>query len=171
LDSTFIGKQAKYISQGVDAMGAILKLDNIEYKAVTNPVLRSFANNEFLSGDTLEKTAIEIKSAFLDYVIQTNTGYNEQIAALNAGDTPEKPADQSTEFSALKQENVELKGKVTSLETKNTEYEAKVSTLETQFTELKTTLDNALKEAQNKGTNSGCDFGGDDKSKEYRAAV
>jgi hypothetical protein len=79
LNSTFIGEQAALTSSLVDAMGAVLKLDSVEFKAVTNTVLRSYANNQFLSGDTLEKIAVEIKAAFIDYAVQTNTGLNNII--------------------------------------------------------------------------------------------
>jgi hypothetical protein len=86
LKATFIGEQAALTSSLVDAMGAVLKLDSVEFRAVTDSVLRSFAKNEFLGSDTLEKIAVEIKSAFIDYAVQTNTGYNEQIDSLLVND-------------------------------------------------------------------------------------
>jgi hypothetical protein len=86
LDATFIGKQAALTSGLVDAMGAVLKLDSVEYKAITNTVLRSYVRNEFISNDTLEKLAVEIKAAFIDYVVQTDTGYNTMIDELLVND-------------------------------------------------------------------------------------
>ncbi len=86
LNDTFIGRQARLISQGVDAMGAILKFDNRDYRAITDTVLSTFAKNPYLSGDKLETISVEIKAAFVDFIIQTKSGLNDRIHELLVDD-------------------------------------------------------------------------------------
>jgi len=82
LNSTFIGPQSKFLDKSTEAMGAVLKLDQLEFKEITNTVLKSFGNNEYLANDKFEKIAVEIKAAFIDYVVQNETKYSDRIKEL-----------------------------------------------------------------------------------------
>jgi hypothetical protein len=82
LNSTFIGPQSKFLDKSTEAMGAVLKLDQLEFKEITNTVLKSFGNNEYLANDKFEKIAVEIKAAFIDYVVQNDTKYSDRIKEL-----------------------------------------------------------------------------------------
>ena len=82
LTSTFIGHQANIIGQSISAMGAVLKLDQLEFRSITNKVLKSFSDDQYLSADNYEKIAVQIKAAFIDYAIQTKTNLNERIKEL-----------------------------------------------------------------------------------------
>ncbi|MCI4435493.1 MAG: hypothetical protein JHC33_01605 [Ignisphaera sp.] len=82
LNSTFIGPQSKFLDKSTEAMGAVLKLDQLEFKEITNTVLKSFGDNEYLANDKFEKIAVEIKAAFIDYVVQNDTKYSDRIKEL-----------------------------------------------------------------------------------------
>ena len=82
LNSTFIGPQSKFLDKSTEAMGAVLKLDQLDFKEITNTVLRTFGNNEYLSNDKFEKIAVEIKASFIDYAVQLNSGVNDKIKRL-----------------------------------------------------------------------------------------
>jgi len=82
LNSTFIGPQSKFLDKSTEAMGAVLKLDQLEFKEITNTVLKSFGDNEYLANDKFEKIAVEIKAAFIDYVVQNETKYSDRIKEL-----------------------------------------------------------------------------------------
>ena len=82
LNSTFIGPQSKFLDKSTEAMGAVLKLDELKFKEITNTVLKSFGDNEYLANDKFEKIAVEIKAAFIDYVVQNDTKYSDKIKEL-----------------------------------------------------------------------------------------
>lgn len=82
LDNNFIGEQANLLDRAAESMGEILKLDKSEFTIITNSVLKSYAEREFLSADKYEKIANKLKASFLDYIIQIKTGINSEIKEL-----------------------------------------------------------------------------------------
>jgi len=82
LNTTFIGKLEKLLSSSMQSMGAIFRLEQDDMRIITEDVLRPFSENEYLSADNYNKVALQIKSSFLDYIIQTKTGLNAGIKQL-----------------------------------------------------------------------------------------
>ena len=87
LNSSFIGKQAYFLDKSMEAMGAILKLEQDEFSIITDSVLTPYAEQEFMSGEDYDRIAAKIKSAFLDYIIQTKLGINAEIKELTIDTT------------------------------------------------------------------------------------
>ena len=82
LDNTYIGKQVTLLTNSVEALGTVLKLDQPKFKQYTDAVLQPYAENKFLNNDKFEKIAVETKSAFIDYVIQTNSNITDRLEEL-----------------------------------------------------------------------------------------
>ena len=82
LDNNFIGEQAKLLDKAAESLGEILKLEKDQFTIITNSVLKSYAENEYLSADKYEKIANKLKASFLDYIIQIKSGINTEIKNL-----------------------------------------------------------------------------------------
>ncbi len=82
MDNTFIGVQELFLSKSMEAMGTIFKLEENQFRVITDSVLKSFGINSFIGADTFNKIALQVKSSFLDYIIQTKTSLNKQIEEL-----------------------------------------------------------------------------------------
>ena len=82
LDNNFIGEQANLLDKAAESLGEILKLEQDEFTIITNSVLKSYAENEYLSADKYEKIANKLKASFLDYIIQIKSGINTEIKNL-----------------------------------------------------------------------------------------
>lgn len=82
LDNTFIGEQANLLDRAAESLGEIIKLEQDEFNIITNSVLKSYAENEYLSADKYEKIANKLKASFLDYIIQIKSGINTEIKEL-----------------------------------------------------------------------------------------
>jgi hypothetical protein len=84
LDNTFLGKQAKFIDDGVNAIGEVLKLESRDYTNISNQVLAPYMKNKYIKADDFNAIGNRIKMSFLDYIIQTRAGINEDIEPLIA---------------------------------------------------------------------------------------
>ena len=82
LNSSFIGEQANLLDDSVEAIGAIFKTEQDKLTYITNEVLRPYADREFMSAEDYEKIANKLKASFIDYIIQTGTGINNEIKSL-----------------------------------------------------------------------------------------
>jgi hypothetical protein len=82
LDNTFIGKQKEFLGKSMQSMGAIFKLEEDAFRAITNKILQPFGENPFMNADDFEKLSNKVKADFLDYIIQTKTGVNSRIKEL-----------------------------------------------------------------------------------------
>jgi hypothetical protein len=82
LDNTFIGKQKEFLGKSMQSMGAIFKLEEDDFRAITNKILQPFGENPFMSADDFEKLSNKVKADFLDYIIQTKIGVNSRIKEL-----------------------------------------------------------------------------------------
>jgi len=72
MNSTHIGKLANFLDRASTALGAIMKLNQEEFRNIIEDVLRPYAENKFLSNDIRETIANKAVSSFLDFIIQTN---------------------------------------------------------------------------------------------------
>jgi hypothetical protein len=83
LEKIFIGKQVELLDSVMEGMGAILKLESDEFRlSITDPLLTPYAANKYLGMDEFQRIANKLKSSFLDYIIQTKTGFNNDILEL-----------------------------------------------------------------------------------------
>lgn len=82
LDKSFIGKQSDLTEASMNAMGSILKLDQLDYSVITNKVLNKYAENEYMAADDFDKIAVKIKSSFVDYIVQNKTNLNDRLYNL-----------------------------------------------------------------------------------------
>ena len=82
LDSSFIGYQELLLDYSMEAMGEILKLEQDQFRSITDKILEPYAKNFYMSSDDYEKIASKIKASFLDYVVQTKSNINEEIKRL-----------------------------------------------------------------------------------------
>ena len=80
LDATHIGKLANFLDKASTALGAIMKLNQEDFRDIIEDVLRPYAENKFLSNDIRETIANKAVASFLDFIIQTN------IKSLNLKD-------------------------------------------------------------------------------------
>ena len=88
LKSTFLGPQARLIFRASDSLGTVLKLDRYEIRnKIINPILKEFADDDYLSNDEYVNIGNKIIMSFLDYAIQTksNPKLNTRIKDLLLG--------------------------------------------------------------------------------------
>jgi hypothetical protein len=80
--NSFIGDLEKALGFSMDAMGAIFKLETAEMREITEIVLRPYGENDYISAADFEKIAIKVKSAFLDYIVETKTQVGARLKEL-----------------------------------------------------------------------------------------
>jgi hypothetical protein len=73
LDKSFIGEKANLLEKSMNALGAILKLDQLQYSVITGKVLEPYMENEYLAADKFDTIAAKVKASFIDYIFQTKT--------------------------------------------------------------------------------------------------
>lgn len=79
----FIAKQRHFIDLSMEGMGEILKLEQDQFRIpVIDPLLKPYARNKYVGADDFERIANKLKASFLDYIIQTKTGFNSEINRL-----------------------------------------------------------------------------------------
>jgi hypothetical protein len=82
LNNSFIGNQSRLTEKSMNALGAILKLDQLQYSVITGKVLEPYTANEYLSADNFDTIASKLKSLFIDYIFQTKTDLTERLNEL-----------------------------------------------------------------------------------------
>jgi len=82
LDNSFIGGQANLAEKSMNALGAILKLDQLQYSVITSKVLEPYTANEYLSAENFDTIAAKIKASFIDYIFQTKTDLSDRTREL-----------------------------------------------------------------------------------------
>jgi hypothetical protein len=79
----FIAKQRHLLDLSMEAMGEILKLEQDQFRIpIIDPLLRPYAKNKYVGVDDFERISNKLKASFLDYIIQTKTGFNSEINKL-----------------------------------------------------------------------------------------
>ena len=91
LDSSFIGRKKDLLENAMSGMGAIIKLEQPQFKDITAPLMKGYETNRFLSKDDFDKIAGKVNASLLDYAIQLS-GLNSKIYELFVG--PDSVADQ-----------------------------------------------------------------------------
>jgi hypothetical protein len=82
LDKSFIGEKANLTEKSMNALGAILKLDQLQYSVITGKVLEPYMENEYLGAENFDTIAAKIKASFIDYVFQTKTDLTSRLKEL-----------------------------------------------------------------------------------------
>jgi alkylated DNA repair dioxygenase AlkB len=86
LDSSSIGNQKRLIDFAMKSVGSFIKLEQEQFVDITNEVLRSFEEQEFMKDDDFSKVASKAKASFLDFIVQIKSGLNTEILALTTGE-------------------------------------------------------------------------------------
>lgn len=104
LDSSSIGNQKRLLNLAMNSVGAFIKLEQERFTDITNKVLRSFEEQEFISDDDFAKIARKAKASFLDFIVQTKSGLNTEILKLTTGDNSiaEQIAKAKVKYPAMK---------------------------------------------------------------------
>ena len=85
LDSTHLGQQAYFLDLAVQAVGEYLQLDKEDIRQnITDDILRPYAEDSYLSDDKYEAIGTKVATSLLDFIIQTKTGLNSEIAELTS---------------------------------------------------------------------------------------
>ncbi len=71
LNSSFLGQEERVLDRASQALGAILKFSQPEFREQIKNAIRGYAANIYLSADNFTKIAEKLGASFLDYVIQT----------------------------------------------------------------------------------------------------
>ena len=79
LEETFIGEMSDKLSGAFTAVGEILKLEKDEFAEITNDILDPYYRIEFMSPDTFSKIGKKLKTSFIDYIVQVQSGLNDLI--------------------------------------------------------------------------------------------
>jgi hypothetical protein len=82
LNNSFIGEQANLAEKSMNSLGAILKLDQLQYSVITSKVLDKYAANEYLGAENFDTIAAKIKASFIDYIFQTKTDLTDRTKDL-----------------------------------------------------------------------------------------
>lgn len=73
LRNTHIGEQAMYLNKSVDAAAEYLILDRPEFMEITDELMEPYYRDQYLGNDDRNKVGNKMKSALLDFIIQTRT--------------------------------------------------------------------------------------------------
>ena len=71
LSSSFLGQEERLLDRATDALGAILKFNQADFRQQIKNAISGYASNIYLSGDNFTKIAEKLGASFLDYIIQT----------------------------------------------------------------------------------------------------
>lgn len=86
LNASFIGNQRDLIDLMMSSMGEIIKTEQDKFRVITDSVLTPYEEVDFMADENFEKVASKLKASFIDYIIQTKTNLNEELASLTLGD-------------------------------------------------------------------------------------
>jgi hypothetical protein len=82
IDKSFLKDQVNLLDSTGEAIGEILKLEQDKFRNITDTVLEPYATDPYLSADNFDKISNKVKASFLDYIIQTGAGLNDEIKSL-----------------------------------------------------------------------------------------
>ena len=82
LNNSFINEQANLTEKSMNALGAILKLDQLQYSVITGKVLEPYMENEYLGAENFDTIAAKVKASFIDYIFQTKTDLSDRTREL-----------------------------------------------------------------------------------------
>lgn len=93
LDNTHIGPLERVLDNVTDALGTLLKFNNIGFRELINDMLKYYQDNKYLGADNYNKVSEKLSASLLDYIVLSNneidakdltTGPNSAAEALKA---------------------------------------------------------------------------------------
>jgi len=84
LDISFLRGIERALDRATDALGAILKFNQFEFRGVIEDAIRVYAANQYLGAEKFTKIAEKLSASFLDYIIQTKIANKLDINELTA---------------------------------------------------------------------------------------
>lgn len=84
LDISFLRGIERALDRATDALGAILKFNQFEFRGVIEDAIRTYAANQYLGADKFTKIAEKLSASFLDYIIQTKIANKLDVNELTA---------------------------------------------------------------------------------------
>lgn len=82
MESTFLSFQKDLVDRSINMLSTIFKLDQPQFKSITNKVLKKYVERSYISKDDLTKIIQDIKLGYLDYLIQSNYNITEEVQKL-----------------------------------------------------------------------------------------
>ena len=83
MSNTFLGKLAEAEDDAMKAIGELLKTEQKDIVGnILSPLMRPYDEQSILSKDDYDRIDNKLKSSFIDYVVQTKGGINNNIYEL-----------------------------------------------------------------------------------------
>lgn len=82
INNSFLKTQSELLDKSMNSMGAILKLEERTMRDITDEILIPYAERDFMLDDDFDNISNKIKLSFLDYLVQTKSGINDDINTL-----------------------------------------------------------------------------------------
>jgi hypothetical protein len=86
LNASFVGNQRDLIDYMMSAMGEVIKTEQDDFRIITDSVLTPYEEVDYMKDEDFERIASKLKASFIDYIIQTKSNLNEELAALTLGE-------------------------------------------------------------------------------------
>jgi hypothetical protein len=84
LDISFLRGIERALDRATDALGAILKFNQFEFRGVIEDAINVYAANQYLGAEKFTKIAEKLSASFLDYIIQTKIANKLDVNELTA---------------------------------------------------------------------------------------
>ena len=84
LDISFLRGIERALDRATDALGAILKFNQFEFRGVIEDAINVYAANQYLGAEKFTKIAEKVSASFLDYIIQTKIANKLDVNELTA---------------------------------------------------------------------------------------
>jgi len=85
LDASFVGTQRDLLDYMMSGMGEIIKTEQDDFRIITDSVLKPYEEVDYMKDEDFERIASKLKASFIDYIVQTKSNLNEELAALTLG--------------------------------------------------------------------------------------
>ena len=85
LKNSFIENQRELVDFSMSSMGEIIKTEQDEFTIITDSVIGPYEEVDYMTDEDFEKIASKAKASFLDFIIQTKSKLNEELATLTLG--------------------------------------------------------------------------------------
>jgi hypothetical protein len=84
LNVSFLRAIERALDRATDALGAILKFNQFEFRGVIEDAINVYAANQYLGAEKFTKIAEKLSASFLDYIVQTKIANKLDVNELTA---------------------------------------------------------------------------------------
>jgi hypothetical protein len=84
LNVSFLRGIERALDRATDALGAILKFNQFEFRGVIEDAINVYAANQYLGAEKFTKIAEKLSASFLDYIVQTKIANKLDVNELTA---------------------------------------------------------------------------------------